>query len=82
MCRIYTCITHVYIYTYNTHVGYTPVLYLWNMCITGVYTCITGVWITCIILYIWYKSFHCANIACKHQYFDSGTYSAFGPDYM
>ncbi len=36
-------------YANHTTLSYIHVLCVWNMCITYVYTCIAGVWITCVI---------------------------------
>ncbi len=35
-CKIYTCILHKELYICNTYVGYTPILHVSNICITGV----------------------------------------------
>ncbi len=45
MAGVYTCIIHVVIHMYYM----CRDIHVWNMCITGVYTYITGVWITCVI---------------------------------
>ncbi len=45
----YTSVLQMYFYTCKICVGDTPVVHVWNMCITGVYICITSVWITLVI---------------------------------